>query len=70
MLSKLGVDPARTVVVGHSMGCIVASELAGRVTVAGLVLIGAIRPNAKYHDVFKQRIATVIARTSTNPWAR
>ena len=59
LLSSLEVDAERTIVVGHSMGCIVASEFASSHKVAGVVLIGAINPNPKYADVFNKRIETV-----------
>ncbi|KAL1848938.1 hypothetical protein VTK73DRAFT_9978 [Phialemonium thermophilum] len=61
VLTRLGREPQATVVVGHSMGCIVASELAARDDFAGVVLVGAIHPSPKYADAFSKRIATVTA---------
>lgn len=44
------------------MGCIVASELASDGNFAGMVLLGAINPDPKYHAAFSKRIEIVKTR--------
>ena len=64
VLSSLHIEADRTIVVGHSMGCIIASELACLRMLAGVVLIGAINPTPKYGEVFSKRIQIVQTRKS------
>lgn len=61
LLSTMAIDVRHTIVVGHSMGCMVASEMASHGSYAGVVLIGAINPGPKYRDAFEKRIMTVTA---------
>lgn len=70
LMSQLQLAPERTILVGHSMGAIVASRLAMRLRVLGVVLIGPVHPNPGLKDVFEARIATVMkGRSSGGPGA-
>ncbi|KAG8406514.1 hypothetical protein J3459_019229 [Metarhizium acridum] len=55
------------VVVGHSMGAIIASELALHLEILGVVLIGPVNPSAALADVFDARIKLV--ENATGPKA-
>jgi pimeloyl-ACP methyl ester carboxylesterase len=56
-----GQVPKNIVIVGHSMGCIVASELALRAAerVKGVVLLGPVHPNPGAAKTFEERIKIV-----------
>ncbi|PNP51723.1 hypothetical protein THARTR1_07720 [Trichoderma harzianum] len=58
-LSALNISPSRTVIVGHSMGGIVAPEAALRYKFAGTVLLGPVYPNETLTKVLQDRIAKV-----------
>lgn len=58
-ISALGISPERTIIVGHSMGGIVASELALMLQVAGAVLLGPVYPNDSLASIFNARIQLV-----------
>lgn len=64
LVSALGIDPRRAVVVGHSMGTLVASELALCLNLLGVVLIGPVNPSDALRDVFAARIKLVQAGMS------
>lgn len=51
----------KIVVVGHSMGGIVASQIAAQYPdrVSGVVLLGPVNPSSKLTDAFEQRIKVV-----------
>ena len=59
LLSTLEIKQEDTVVVGHSMGAIVASEWAASATLAGVILIGPVNPKYISTQVFAQRIEAV-----------
>ncbi|EHK21081.1 uncharacterized protein TRIVIDRAFT_83633 [Trichoderma virens Gv29-8] len=58
-VSALDISPSRTVIVGHSMGGIVAPEAALRYQFAGTVLLGPVYPNAALTKVLQDRITKV-----------
>lgn len=60
LLDLLGVKD-KVVVVGHSMGCIVASYIAATFPdrVKGVVLMGPVNPSEALTEVFEQRIKVV-----------
>lgn len=60
LLDTLKVDE-KIIVVGHSMGGIVASQFASSypTRVKGVVLIGPVNPKPEMSEVFSQRIKTV-----------
>ena len=57
VIETLDVDLSKTVVVGHSMGAIVASEI--EFPVLGTVLIGPVHPAPALAEVFGKRIEAV-----------
>lgn len=59
LIAALELDVKRIVVVGHSMGAIIASELALRLDILGVILIGPVNPSAALADVFDARIKLV-----------
>ncbi|POR35548.1 3-oxoadipate enol-lactonase 2 [Tolypocladium paradoxum] len=59
LISTLGLGSKRIVVVGHSMGSIVASELALHLDLLGVVLIGPVNPSDALEEVFATRIKLV-----------
>ncbi|POR34370.1 Putative alpha beta hydrolase fold family protein [Tolypocladium paradoxum] len=59
LMGKLKIAAEHTVLVGHSMGCLIVSELASSRRVAGTVLLGPIRPSSALANVFQERIKTV-----------
>ncbi|UNI17584.1 hypothetical protein JDV02_003916 [Purpureocillium takamizusanense] len=61
LLTALKIDARRVVAVGHSMGAIVASELARSLDVAGAVLVGPVNPNEALVGVFEARVKLVDA---------
>ncbi|KAG9252981.1 alpha/beta hydrolase fold family protein [Emericellopsis atlantica] len=58
LLNTLSVNVSKSIVVGHSMGGMIASELAVQ-GVLGSVLIGPVHPSPNLTTVFNQRIETV-----------
>lgn len=59
LLLELGISIDRTVIVGHSMGGIVACEMAAVEAPAGLVILGPVCPSLDTHDAFSRRIDVV-----------
>ncbi|PHH78054.1 hypothetical protein CDD83_4051 [Cordyceps sp. RAO-2017] len=59
LVASLGLDPRRLIVVGHSMGALVAAELALRLDVRAVALIGPIEPAAGLSELFAARIKLV-----------
>jgi pimeloyl-ACP methyl ester carboxylesterase len=59
LMSQLCLDATKTVLVGHSMGGMVACELASVQRYAGMVLLGPIHPAPGLADVFAARIKKV-----------
>ncbi|KAF7560222.1 hypothetical protein G7046_g3932 [Stylonectria norvegica] len=58
-LSELRIPMNCVVLIGHSMGCIVASHLASQHQVQGVVLLGPVNPSAALADIFSARIKIV-----------
>ncbi|KAL7939339.1 alpha/beta-hydrolase [Trichoderma chlorosporum] len=58
-VSALNISPGRTVIVGHSMGGIVAPEASLRYQFAGTILLGPVYPNEALTKVLQDRIAKV-----------
>ncbi|OAQ71782.1 alpha/beta hydrolase [Purpureocillium lilacinum] len=80
LMTALNIDSRRVVAVGHSMGAIVASELARSLDLLGVVLIGPVNPNEALVDVFEARtklvdaggmegVAAVVPSAATGPKA-
>ncbi|KAI9148311.1 3-oxoadipate enol-lactonase 2 [Paramyrothecium foliicola] len=59
LLQSLGRKPEKTVVVGHSMGALIASEIALQIKALGVVLIGPVHPTPALGDIFTARINSV-----------
>ena len=59
LLAALGRKPENTILVGHSMGALVVSELATRIMPLGAVLIGPVHPSGALADVFDARIKAI-----------
>lgn len=59
LMTTFGTTPGRTIVVGHSMGGMVACQLASLHSFAGAVLIGPVHPSSGVASVFSKRIETV-----------
>lgn len=66
LLDYLGED--KICIVGHSMGCIVASNVAAEHPdrVQKVVLIGPVHPSARMAEVFEGRIATIQKGTTSH----
>lgn len=62
LMTTFDITPERTVVVGHSMGGMVACQLASVYSFAGAVLIGPVHPSSGVANVFSKRIETVEKR--------
>ncbi|MBE3045131.1 alpha/beta fold hydrolase [Candidatus Bathyarchaeota archaeon] len=60
LMQKLGLDSSRTILVGHSMGGMVACEVASRRELLGVVLLGPVHPAPGMGAVFAQRIENVM----------
>lgn len=60
LMWKLGLEAPRTILVGHSMGGMVACELASRMELRGIVLLGPVHPTPGMEGVFTQRIENVM----------
>ncbi|KAL7796723.1 alpha/beta-hydrolase [Trichoderma ceciliae] len=58
-ISALKISPSRTIIVGHSMGGIVAPEASLRYQFAGTVLLGPVYPNETLAKVLDDRIKKV-----------
>ncbi|KAL7944998.1 alpha/beta-hydrolase [Trichoderma barbatum] len=58
-ISALNISASRAVIVGHSMGGIVAPEAALRYQFAGTVLLGPVYPNEALKKVLEDRIVKV-----------
>ena len=54
------LEASRTILVGHSMGGMVACEVATQLDLRGLVLLGPVHPTPAMGDIFQQRISNVI----------
>jgi len=61
LMSALSISPKTTILVGHSMGAIIACELASTYPFAGVTLIGPVDPAPNLADVFTSRIKEVHA---------
>ncbi|KAH7146254.1 hypothetical protein EDB81DRAFT_721156 [Dactylonectria macrodidyma] len=59
IIQQTGATPEEVIVVGHSMGAIVASELAAKLKLKGAILIGPVLPKPALAEIFSQRIETV-----------
>jgi pimeloyl-ACP methyl ester carboxylesterase len=59
LLSHFSISPSKTILVGHSMGGMIACELASQHEFAGLALIGPIRPSHTLANAFTLRIEKV-----------
>ncbi|VUC37386.1 unnamed protein product [Clonostachys rosea] len=59
LISELKLDSHRFIAVGHSMGAMVASELALQIPLNGVVLIGPVHPTPALGDIFAARIQTI-----------
>lgn len=59
LTAMLELDPQKVIVVGHSMGAIVASEMALHLNPLGVILIGPVNPSPALADVFAARIHLV-----------
>ncbi|KAG5990446.1 hypothetical protein E4U43_004285, partial [Claviceps pusilla] len=59
LLAILKLDSKRVIVVGHSMGAIVASEMALHLSPLGIILLGPVNPSSQLADVFTARIQLV-----------
>lgn len=59
VLRKLSIEAKSVVLVGHSMGGIVAAEVAAQCELLGVVLVGPVLPKPALADVFNARIRTV-----------
>lgn len=62
LMATFDINPERAVVVGHSMGGMVACQLASRFPFAGAVLVGPVHPSPAVSSVFAKRIETVEKR--------
>jgi pimeloyl-ACP methyl ester carboxylesterase len=56
---QLSIKSENLIVVGHSMGAIVVSELAIKLNLKGAVLIGPVLPKPAMGQIFNARIETV-----------
>ncbi|KAH6643296.1 Alpha/Beta hydrolase protein [Truncatella angustata] len=59
LMQQLKLDASSSIIVGHSMGAIVASELSVQLRLLGVVLIGPVNPNPGLAPIFNSRITTV-----------
>lgn len=59
MAQQLSIPLRQLIVVGHSMGAIVVSELAIKLPLKGAVLIGPVMPKPALGEIFNARIETV-----------
>jgi pimeloyl-ACP methyl ester carboxylesterase len=59
LLSALVIPASKVVVVGHSMGAMVASELALFLPLRGVVLLGPVHPTPALAKIFDERIQKV-----------
>ena len=59
LIAALGLDAKRIIAIGHSMGAIIASEIALHLGLLGAVLIGPVNPSSALGDVFAARIKLV-----------
>ncbi|TWU75859.1 hypothetical protein ED733_005449 [Metarhizium rileyi] len=60
LITALELDAKHIIAVGHSMGAMIASEIALlRLSILGVVLIGPVNPSAALADVFDARIQLV-----------
>ena len=60
IMSQLSLASTNTVLVGHSMGGMIACELASVQQYAGIVLLGPVHPAPGMADVFSLRIKRVL----------
>ncbi|KAH6609113.1 hypothetical protein Trco_002459 [Trichoderma cornu-damae] len=58
-ISALNISPNRTIVVGHSMGGIVAPEATLRYKFAGTVLLGPVYPNEALAKALEDRVTKI-----------
>jgi predicted esterase len=58
-ISGLNISPSRTVIVGHSMGGIVAPEATLRYQFAGTILLGPVYPNEGLAKMLEDRIKKI-----------
>ena len=60
LMRELKLESSRTVLVGHSMGGMVACDVASRLDLLGIVLLGPVHPSPAMGPVFTQRIDNVM----------
>ncbi|KAH7134578.1 hypothetical protein B0J13DRAFT_597520 [Dactylonectria estremocensis] len=59
IIQQTGARPEEVIVIGHSMGAIVVSELAVKLKLKGAILIGPVLPKPALAEIFSKRIETV-----------
>ncbi|KAH8886555.1 alpha/beta-hydrolase [Thozetella sp. PMI_491] len=59
LMENLGLTAERTFIIGHSMGGMVACQLASKHRFAGVVLLGPVHPNPAAAGIFAKRIDVV-----------
>lgn len=59
VLDALGVDPSSTVIVGHSLGGLIACEFAARHHPQGVVALGPVHPSPTLGSAMDTRIELV-----------
>ena len=60
LMQELKLESSRTILVGHSMGGMVACHLASRLELLGIVLLGPVHPSPTMGPTFSQRIEDVM----------
>lgn len=70
LVSELKLKSHRFIAVGHSMGAMVASELALQIPLSGVVLIGPVHPTPALGDIFAARIQTIQESMNYNLFVR
>lgn len=59
IIQHIGISPEEVIVVGHSMGAIVVSELSVKLKLRAAILIGPVLPKPALAQIFTARIETV-----------
>lgn len=60
LMRELKLESPRTILVGHSMGGMVACDVASRLELLGVVLLGPVHPSPAMGPIFSQRIESVM----------
>lgn len=60
LIRELKLESSRTILVGHSMGGMVVCDVASRLELLGVVLLGPVHPSPAMGPVFSQRIENVM----------